>query len=203
MKKKVEKKKPAMLAKVKPLKSKKPAIPRRQDQEKYRIRVENSQDGSFILKDGKVVLANKAFASMTGYHVNSLLGLDFKTLLAPEADKFLEQVGGVRGRGEFDLHLLHRDRRTKRLVRVSLRRVRYDGKTAVMGTVRVQTEFQKASEALARSERRYRELCNNLRDGFAVVNLKGKLMLWNRAFQEMLGYSDTQLRKLSYDDITP
>jgi len=33
MKKKVEKKKPAKIAKLKPLKSKKPAIPRRQDQE--------------------------------------------------------------------------------------------------------------------------------------------------------------------------
>jgi len=203
MKKKVEKKKPAKIAKLKPLKSKKPAIPRRQDQEKYRIRVENSQDGSFILKDGKVVLANKAFASMTGYHVNSLLGLDFKSLLVPEADNFLEQVGGVRSSGEFDLHLLHRDRRTKRFVRVSLRRIRYDGKTALLGAVRDQTELQKASEALARSERRYRELYDNLRDGFAVVNLKGQVVLWNRAFQEMLGYSEKELRKLSYHDITP
>jgi diguanylate cyclase (GGDEF)-like protein/PAS domain S-box-containing protein len=69
--------------------------------------------------------------------------------------------------------------------------------------VKDQTELQKASEALARSEKRYRELYDNLRDGFAVVNLKGKLMLWNRAFQEMLGYSEKELRKLSYDDITP
>jgi PAS domain-containing protein len=82
MKKKVEKKKPAKIAKFKPLKSKKPEKPQRKDQGKYRILVENSQDGSFILKDGKVVLANKAFASMTGYHVNSLLGLDFKSLCA-------------------------------------------------------------------------------------------------------------------------
>lgn len=203
MKKKVEKKKPAKITKVKTLKSKKTAKPRPQDQEKYRILVENSQDGSFILQDGKVVLANKAFASMTGYHVNSLLGLDFKLLLVPEATNFLEQVRGVRGSGEFDLHLLHRDRRTKRFVGVSLRRVLYGGKTAVLGAVRDQTELQKASEALARSERRYRELYDNLRDGFAVVNLKGQVVLWNRAFQEMLGYSEKELRRLSYDDITP
>jgi diguanylate cyclase (GGDEF)-like protein/PAS domain S-box-containing protein len=203
MKKKVEKKKPAKIAKVKPVKSKKPAKPRRQDQEKYRILVESSQDGSFLLQDGKVALTNKAFASMAGYHVSSLLGLDFKSLLAPEATDFLEQVAGLRGTGECDLHLLHRDRKTKRLVRVSLRRIRCDGKTAVLGAVRDQSELQKASEALARSERRYRELYDNLRDGFAVVNLKGKLLLWNRAFQEMLGYPEKELRKLSYRNITP
>ena len=203
MRKKTETKKPTRITKAKPLKPKKPAKPRRQDREKYRILVENSPGGSFILQEGKVVLANKAFASMTGYHVNSLLGLDFKKLLAPESTDFLEQVGGVRGSGEFDLHLFHRDRKTRRFVRASLRRLRYDGRTAVLGAVRDQTELQKASEALARSERRYRELYDNLRDGFAVVNLKGKLVLWNRAFQEMLGYSEKELRKLSYDDITP
>ncbi|MBP1742566.1 MAG: sensor hybrid histidine kinase, partial [Deltaproteobacteria bacterium] len=97
----------------------------------------------------------------------------------------------------------HRDRRTKLFVSVSLRRIRYDGKTALLGAVRDQSELQKASEALARSERRYRELYDNLRDGFAVVNLKGQVVLWNRAFQEMLGYSEKELRKLSYHDITP
>jgi diguanylate cyclase (GGDEF)-like protein/PAS domain S-box-containing protein len=203
MKKKVEKKKAAKITKGKPLKSRTPVKSPSQDRQKYRILVENSQEGSFILQDGKVVLANKAFASITGYHVNSLAGRDFNALLAPEAADLLEKIRGLRGSREFDLHLIHRDRTTKRFVRVSLRRVRYDGKTAVLGSVRDQSELQKASEALARSERRYRELYDNLRDGFAVVNLKGKLMLWNRAFQEMLGYSEKELRKLSYDDITP
>ena len=197
------KKKPVTIRKVKPLKSQKPAQSPSQEQQKYRILVENSQEGSFILRDGKVTLANKAFAAMTGYHVNSLLGFDFKALLVPESASFLEQADGARAGGEFDLHLLHRDRRTKRFVRVGLRRIRHDGKTALLGTVRDQTELQKTSEALARSERRYRELYDNLRDGFAVVNLKGKILLWNRAFQEMLGYSQKELRKRSYGDITP
>jgi diguanylate cyclase (GGDEF)-like protein/PAS domain S-box-containing protein len=203
MKNNVKKKKPARSTMAKPLKSKRPRESRQQAQEKYRILVENSQDGSFILQDGKVALSNKAFASMSGYHVNSLLGLDFKSLLAPESTGFLEDVRGLSGSGDFDLHLLHRDRRTKHFVRVNLRRIRYDGKAAVLGAVRDQTELQKASEALARSERRYRELYDNLRDGFAVVNLKGKITEWNRAFQEMLGYSEKEIRKLSYSDITP
>ena len=203
MKKKAEKKKPAMIKKVKPLKSKKPAKPRRQDQEKYRILVENSSDGCMILQDGKLVLANKAFAALTGYPGKKLLGMAVKTLLPPEGTALLEKVRSVRTSGNIDLHLLHRDETTKLLVRMSLRRIRYGGKTAILGVVRDQTELRKASEALERSERRYRELYDNLRDGFAAVNLTGKIVVWNRAFQEMLGYSERELRKLSYDDITP
>ena len=86
---------------------------------------------------------------------------------------------------------------------MSLRRIRYQGKAAILGVVRDLTELRKASEALERSERRYRDLYDNLRDGFAVVNLKGKIIEWNKAFQEMLGYSEKEIRKLSYGDITP
>jgi len=192
-----------MIKKVKPLKSKKPAKPRRQDQEKYRILVENSSDGCMILQDGKLVLANKAFAALTGHPGKRLLGMAVKTLLPPEGTALLEKVRSVRTSGNIDLHLLHRDETTKLLVRMSLRRIRYGGKTAILGVVRDQTELRKASEALERSERRYRELYDNLRDGFAAVNLTGKIVVWNRAFQEMLGYSERELRKLSYDDITP
>jgi PAS domain S-box-containing protein len=203
MKKKVQKKKPAKITKVKPLKSRKPAKPQLQEWEKYRILVENSTDGCMILHDGKLVLANKAFAALTGYPGKRLLGMDFRTLLPPEGKALLEKVSSVRTRGDVDLHLLHRDGTKKLHVGMSLRRIRYDGKKAILGVVRDQTELRKTSEALERSERRYRELYDNLRDGFAVVNLKGQIVLWNRAFQEMLGYSEKELRKLSYGDITP
>jgi diguanylate cyclase (GGDEF)-like protein/PAS domain S-box-containing protein len=203
MKRMAEKKKPAKITKVKPLKSKKPAKPRPLDQEKYRILVENSPDGSLILQDGKVVLANKAFASMTGYPGRRSLGMDFKSLLPPEETPFLEKVRRMRSSGDFDLHLLHGDGATRLFLKMSLRRIRYNGKAAILGVVRDLSDLWKTSEALERSERRYRELYDNLRDGFAVVNLKGKITEWNRAFQEMLGYSEKEIRKLSYEYITP
>jgi PAS domain S-box-containing protein len=86
---------------------------------------------------------------------------------------------------------------------MSVRRIRYDGKAAILAAARDQTELWNKSEALERSEKRYRDLYNNLRDGFVVLNLKGRIVLWNRAFQEMLGYSEKELGKLSNGDITP
>lgn len=203
MKKKVEKKQQAKTKTGKPVRPMKSAAPATRAQEKYRFLVENSQDGSFILQDANLILANKALASMTGYSIRKMIGMDFNSLLPPEESGFLEKPKKMLSSGDFDLHLLHRDGATKLFVRMSLRRIRYHQKPAFMGVVRNLAEVRKALEALERSERQYRELYDNLRDGFAVVNLKGKIIEWNKAFQEMSGYSEKEIRKLSYGDITP
>jgi len=203
MKKKVEKRKPAKITKVKPLRPKKLASSNRGNEEKFRLLVENSHDGSFILQEGCLILANKALAEMTGYSGKKMIGLEFKGLLPPEQTMFMKKVTTMGGTGNFDLHLLHRDGTTRLFVRMSLRRIRYDGNAAILGAVRDQADLWKASKALERSEKRYRELYDNLRDGFAVVNLRGKITEWNKAFQEMLGYSEKEIRKLSYSKITP
>jgi len=203
MKKKAEKKSATRITRAESPRFSKPAKTLREDHEKYRILVENSPDGSFILQEGKLMLANKTLARMTGYSGKGMIGLELKTLLALEDAKFLEKVRRLRGSGDFDLRLLHRDGETRLFVSMRLRRILYNGKPALLGVVRDRTELLKASEALERSERRYRELYDNLRDGFAVVNLKGRIIEWNRAFQEMLGYSSGEIRALSYDQITP
>ena len=92
MKKNARRKSPAKITKAKPLKSKQPAMSLRRGPDKYRILVENSPDGYFILKGEKILLANKAFASMTGYPGKRLLGMDFKSLLPPEETAFLEKI---------------------------------------------------------------------------------------------------------------
>ena len=56
---------------------------------------------------------------------------------------------------------------------------------------------------MQRSEARYRGLYESLRDGFASVDLAGKIVECNPAFQDMLGYPLEELYRLSYRDITP
>jgi diguanylate cyclase (GGDEF)-like protein/PAS domain S-box-containing protein len=53
------------------------------------------------------------------------------------------------------------------------------------------------------SEKRYRTLYDNLRDGSATMNLKGSFVEFNPAFQEMLGYPAEEIYHLTYKDITP
>ncbi len=53
------------------------------------------------------------------------------------------------------------------------------------------------------TERKYRELYGSLRDGSVAVNLEGTIVESNPAFQQMLGYSPEEMRRLTYRDITP
>ena len=81
-----------------------------------------------------------------------------------------------------------------------------DAEGHVVGATKIAleiTERKRTEEALRRSERRYRELYESSRDGYAMVNREGKIVEFNTPFREMLGYSEEELRELTYQDITP
>ena len=64
-------------------------------------------------------------------------------------------------------------------------------------------ERRQAEQRLRQSERRYRELYEGSRDGYAVVDLEGRFLECNSAYREMLGYTEEELRENTYEDITP
>ncbi len=53
------------------------------------------------------------------------------------------------------------------------------------------------------SEKEFRELLENSRDAYSLVDLKGREISWNAAFERLLGYSGEELRKKTYQEITP
>jgi diguanylate cyclase (GGDEF)-like protein/PAS domain S-box-containing protein len=201
MKKNARRKSPAKITKAKPLKSKQPAMSLRRGPDKYRILVENSPDGYFILKGEKILLANKAFASMTGYPGKRLLGMDFKSLLPPEETAFLEKIRKMRARRDFDLHLLHRDGATRLFLRTSLRRIRYDGEAAVLGVARDISEQKRTIEALRQSEEKYRTLFEESRDAIAFTDRDGTIRDVNRATLDLFGYNKEQMTRMKFQHL--
>ncbi len=57
-------------------------------------------------------------------------------------------------------------------------------------------------EALRISEEKYRRLYESMMDAFASVDLHGRIIEANQAFQGMLGYSLEELREMNFRDIT-
>ncbi|MGB7788125.1 PAS domain S-box protein [Methanoregula sp.] len=64
-------------------------------------------------------------------------------------------------------------------------------------------ERKNAEEALRRSELKYRTLHESMRDAFVSVAMDGQIREYNTAYREMLGYSDEELVRQSYREITP
>jgi PAS domain S-box-containing protein len=63
---------------------------------------------------------------------------------------------------------------------------------------------KRGQESLRESERRYRELFENSRDGFVIVDAKGHFINANPAYCQMLGYTLDELRqKADFYEITP
>ena len=61
----------------------------------------------------------------------------------------------------------------------------------------------KAQEKLAHSETRYSELYEGSRDGFVMMNPEGRLIEFNPALRDMLGYEDQELRGKTLKELTP
>ena len=65
------------------------------------------------------------------------------------------------------------------------------------------TERKRTEESLRVSEQKYRNLHESMSDAIAGVDLAGRIIESNRAFQEMMGYTADELKQLDYTDITP
>jgi PAS domain S-box-containing protein len=64
------------------------------------------------------------------------------------------------------------------------------------------TKSKQAQAALQQSEQKFRRLYESMMDAFAVVDMAG-IQEFNSMFQALLGYSEEELRKLTYMDLTP
>ena len=64
------------------------------------------------------------------------------------------------------------------------------------------TERKQAEAALRKSEERWRSVYENSAIGVALTDLDGRFLAVNRAYEKMLGYTEEELRKLTFLEIT-
>src|SRR5688500_14996860 len=85
-----------------------------QSQALYRVLVENSRDGVFLIQQGKVIFANEAMARILGYEVAEITGIDYLSLVAPEdldaqRARRAQREAGSRDPQVYEVHLRRRE----------------------------------------------------------------------------------------------
>jgi diguanylate cyclase (GGDEF)-like protein/PAS domain S-box-containing protein len=71
------------------------------------------------------------------------------------------------------------------------------------GTTLLLVRVARQQRDLAGNEERYRRLHESMVDAYARVGMDGKLVEWNRSYEQMLGYSSAELAAKTYRDLTP
>ena len=65
------------------------------------------------------------------------------------------------------------------------------------------TEQKNAEETLKLSETRYRDLYESMMGTYVSVEMDGRIRQFNQVYQQMVGYEPDELRKMTYQDLTP
>jgi PAS domain S-box-containing protein len=73
-----------------------------------------------------------------------------------------------------------------------------------VGELNFEIEARKIIEAaLKNSEEKYRNLYNSMKSGIVMVDMVGNILECNAAYQAMIGYSEEEVRNLTYQALTP
>ncbi len=128
----------------------------RESEERFRMLAESSLTGIYLIQEGKFVYVNQAFESIFGYSVEEIIGkLGPLDLTYPEDRPIVQE--NIRKRIEGEIDSIRYDFRGLRKdgtvihIEVHGRRIVYQGKPGIIGTLVDITERKQAEEEIARS----------------------------------------------------
>ena len=181
-----------------------------QSERKYRELFENTRDGLvFNNLDGKFTRVNSAYEQITGYTESELLNMNFKDITPkkwhlPENKIINDQLLKSGFTELYEKQYIHKDGSIIDIeIQTYLMHNLNNEPIGMWGFVRNITERKQTERALSESERKYRELFDNIRDGTVIVNMDGQILECNLEYSRMLGYSQEELKKISYQQLTP
>ena len=159
------------------------------------------------LPDGSVDFLSQSLLDYTGLSREQWLGWGWRNIAHPEdvdraVNKWLVALTG----GE-PLEVEVRYRRADGKYRWYLGRqvpLRDEKGNIVKwyGTLHDIEDRKRAEAALRKSEERWRSVYENSAIGVALTDLNGRFLAVNRAYEKMLGYTEKELRKLTFLEIT-
>jgi PAS domain S-box-containing protein len=156
--------------------------------------------------DGQVIRVNKGFTQVFGYTPDAAIGRRIGELIVPaeSQDEYRRHMELV-ARGERVETEGVRCRQDGRHFPAAMALVPFSlpgQEAAVYAIYRDITKHRREEEARAASEGRWRALFDNSAVGISVTDMDGRFISANRAYRDMVGYSEEELRATSYIDLT-
>ncbi len=167
--------------------------------------------------EGCITEFNPAAERTFGYDRENVVGKHLADVIVPPSLREKHRAGFARHLATGESRVLGRRVEMSALcadgreipVELAITRIQQDGPPSFTGYLRDITERKRNEHALlethaelARSEQRWRSMFENSAIGVALTDLNGRLIAANPVFQKMVGYTEEELKQLSFMDIT-
>jgi PAS domain S-box-containing protein len=168
--------------------------------------VESAMDGIQIVDfEGKIIFSNNAVQNIYGYTHEELNGKHVNDMNADPDFASKVILPSIQREGSWigELMVKHKDGNYFPVwLNTSLVMNDKGEPIAMVGVIRDITERKKMEEALIQSEHRFRGAFENAAVGATMVDLKGRFFSVNKCFCDMVGYTEDELMKKTFSDIT-
>ncbi|MFA6598199.1 MAG: PAS domain S-box protein [Ignavibacteriaceae bacterium] len=159
-------------------------------------------------KQGHPVISNLPLSKMTGYSSAELSKMKFTDFTFPEdidkdMNQFSDLIDGKISMYSMEKRYIHKNGNIVWAnLFVTMLRDENGMPGEIIGMVEDITERKRTEEKLRGSEERFRHSFDYAAAGICIVGTNGKFQRVNKAFREMIGYSEDELKNLTFTDIT-
>lgn len=168
-------------------------------EKKFRALIENSKDGIALTdSEARFLYVSPAVESILGYKPEELLGEYAYNVIHADFQEsnlmdFFQEDGIPKANADISLKVLHKDGSWKWVEASVSMKLDDPSVKAVVTNFRDVTEKRNAEEALLNSEKRYRALIENNKEGIALTDKDRKFTYITPSVKGILGYEPYEL----------
>jgi len=156
----------------------------------FRSLTEKSFAAAFIVQDGKFRYINTSAIAYADYTAEELVGKDSGIIVHPDDKEMVKKKAREMLQGidyaPYEFRMVTKQGAIRYVIQI-VSPIQYNGKPAILGNAIDVTERKRVEEALRESERRLADIIDFLPDATLAIDLKGKVIAWNHAIEEMTG----------------
>lgn len=165
-------------------------IPSSKDERFFKKIAEKSLTGIYLIQEGKFRYVNPSAASWVGYQVEDCIGKDSYLFIHPEDRNRVKENARAMLRGRrtdpYSFRIITKSGEIRQVMEV-VTVITYHKKPAILGNLLKAGNYRFIEDGAVDSEQRLRDFIDFLPDATFAVDLSGKIIIWNRATEEMTG----------------
>jgi two-component system, cell cycle sensor histidine kinase and response regulator CckA len=169
----------------------------RESEEKFRVLAQSTPTAIMLYQDDRWIYANPVAESMCGYTMEELKNMQFWDFVHPDYQAFAREQGMKRQQGatatrRYELKIISKQG-SELWLDLSGATTLLDERPAGIISVMDISQRKATEQACQESESKYRNILENIEEGYFELDLKGYFTFFNNSLCRILGYTPERL----------